>query len=128
MKTRSAATVLSLQLAVPSMSGSDCRAVLNALGTLGGKRQVPVVRSFFSSFKNGGGDRAMLEALVLAAKFLLQFGTEEDRLLLETAKTDVLTHPDLAKSLEGLPLAPPAAPEKPQPSAPAKGKPRSTAP
>lgn len=133
MKARSAANVLAAQLTLPAIDGKDSRAVLEALAVLGGKKQVVAVRSFFSNFKNGGGDRDLLEALVLAARFMLDHGTEEDRSLLEAAKSDVLTHPELAKSLEGLPLdepvpeasSPASTPESPQKPAnppPAKGK------
>jgi hypothetical protein len=112
MNVRSAAKVLALQLTLPSIDGSDSQAVLIALGQLGGKKQLPDVRRFFLNFKNGGGDRAMLDALLLAARFLLQHGSEAERILLLEAKSDVLTHPELAKSLEKLPLdqAPPSSP------------------
>jgi len=117
MKARSAAKVLAQQLSLPSIDGADSQAVLLALGALGGKKQMPDVRSFFLNFKNGGGDRAMLNALLLAARFLLEHGSEAERDLLLEAKSDVLTHPELAKSLGELPLeqapsssAPPDAP------------------
>ena len=141
MNARGAATVLALQLTLPSIDGADSRAVLLALGRLGGKKQLGRVVDFFSNYKNGGGDRALLQALELAAKFMLDHGGETERSLLLEAKSDVLTHPELAKSLEQLPLdpasppatAPPAtqlspAMPPPAPSPPAAVKPRSTAP
>jgi len=132
MNARSAANVLSLQLTLPSIDGADSRAVITALGTLGGKKQLAPVRAFFVNFKNGGGDRAMLEALLLAAKFLLQHGGPEEHALVLAAKTDVLTHPDLAKSLDGLALEAPAeagaepAPEQ-SPTVPPSNRPPSKA-
>lgn len=139
MNSRTAANVLAAQLTLPSIDGEDSRAVLEALAVLGSKKQLQPVRTFFTSFKNGGGDRALLGALVLAAQFLLEHGTEEERSLLRVAKTDVLTHPDLAKSLAELPLddppadatpAPAAAepPKKPTKPAPAQGQPASPVP
>jgi len=117
MNTRNAANVLSAQLTLTSIDGADSRAVLQALGTLGGKKQVRAVHAFFMNFKNGGGDRAMLDALVLAARFLLQHGGEEERSMLRAAETDVLTHPELAKSLAELELeAPPQSDGSPQTS------------
>ena len=139
MKNRAAANVLAAQLTLPSIDGADSRAIIEALAVLGGKKQLPAVRTFFVNFKNGGGDRALLEALVVAAKFLLDHGTVEERSLLRMAKTDVLTHPELAKSLEQLALdeplteAAPAPPtsepaKKPSHPPPAKGKPAAPVP
>jgi hypothetical protein len=139
MNQRSAANALAAQLTLPSIDGADSRAVVQALTVLGGKKQLQAVRSFFVNFKNGGGDQALLDALVLAAKFLLEHGTEDERSLLRVAKTDVLTHPDLAKALEQLALDDPPTTTAPAPSTsepakkptnspPAKGKPASPVP
>jgi hypothetical protein len=106
MNAKNAANVLSLQLTLPSIDGADSHAVLVALASLGGQKQLGNVVAFFSNYKNGGGDRALLQALDLAAKFILDHGGEAEKTLLLEARSDVLTHPELAKSLERLPLEP----------------------
>ncbi len=103
MKVTGAASTLVRYLENPGIEGEQSRAILQALFVLGGEKQLPEIRRFFATFKNGGGDEAFIEALVLAAQFLLTWGTEADRRQVVRAQTDVLTHPDLAEALKQLP-------------------------
>lgn len=119
IEAKNAAKTLARYLSVPALDGTESRAVLRALAVLGTEKQLPQVREFFLSHKNGGGDAALLEALELAAGLLMRLGTPDDRSLVLRAKEDVLTHPKVKEFLERIPEpapdvpAPPAVPTSP---------------
>ena len=95
LKTPGSAAALVPYLRDLSLQPGAVLAVMTTILELGGTEQVEAVHDFLLGYKNTGGERALLDALVLATKFIDRYGTAEQKAELEAAIQDSLTDPDL---------------------------------
>lgn len=102
LKPEGAAAALAPYLTSPSLKSSELKHVMQALVALGDKDQVEQVEAFLMAYKNTGGEPALLDALVMAAQFVLSHGSEDQRARLEKALKHSLTYPELKARTETL--------------------------
>ncbi len=102
LKTAGAAAALAPYLSDPSLQASELKDVLAAVTALGDDKQVPDVQALLESYKNTGGEPALLDALVMAASFLFAHLDEEGKTKLRASLDESLTHPDLKARTLGL--------------------------
>jgi outer membrane protein assembly factor BamB len=91
MDEKKAAPLLASHLMDPADSSNDVKHAAGALVMLGGKPELPELRSFFALYRSAAEDDDLAAAVVSTAKALLKLGTSEDRALVERGAEDPLT-------------------------------------
>lgn len=108
MKTPGAARALAPYLNDPSLRPKAAYNLMKTISKLGTGDAVEMqeVSRFLYHYKNTGGEKLLIDALVLAARFLFEHGDDaaDDRLTRDLNQS--LTHPDLTEKLKKNP--PPA--------------------
>ncbi len=102
LKTAGAAAALAPYLSDPSLQASELKDVLATVTALGDDKQIPDVQALLDSYKNTGGEPALLDALVMAASFLFAHLDEAGKAKLRASLDESLTHPDLKARTLGL--------------------------
>lgn len=100
LKPPGAIEALAPFLLEPDLSPENALSLMVAMQSLGGPEQIPEVSAFFASYKNTGGEEALVEALVMAAVFLDEHLDAAGQKELRRQIAQPLTQPSLQKKLE----------------------------
>jgi hypothetical protein len=100
LKTPGAAAALAPFLLDPSLSATEVEQVMKAVLKLGTTAEAETVESFLDQYKNTGGEKQLINALVLAVQFLLEHMDDQQKATLAQSLSENLTDPDLRKKTE----------------------------
>jgi outer membrane protein assembly factor BamB len=102
MKESRAAPLLAEQLNDPANTPDDVKRAAKALVTLGTTEELDDIRTFFSLYRGTAEDKAMVEAVISAARALVRLGGEQEAELVRHAANDPLTVPAVKQGIANI--------------------------
>ncbi len=97
LETEGAAAALIRYLDDPALSAREIKTVMNTVYELGDQNETAAVHQFVLTYKNTGGEDALLDALAQGVEFLLNHLDPERQKGIKDEINESLTHPDLKK-------------------------------
>jgi hypothetical protein len=102
MEDERAAPLLASKLNEPTLASEDLERAARALVTLASPSEAKQLEAFFILYRTTAHERALVDAVVAAAKALLRVGGSRERELVERARMDWLTQVDVRRNLDEL--------------------------
>jgi hypothetical protein len=102
MKEARAAPLLAEQLNDPANTPDDIKRAAKALVTLGTTEELDDIRTFFSLYRGTAEEKAMVEAVISAARALVRLGGEPEAELVRHAANDPLTVPAVKQGIANI--------------------------